>query len=257
MCILVSPISLRYAIDCSAYALFQSHIPTSYLFVPQDGPVVVHSVYGSPAHADEVRDGRPISFFDGGDNLPEAAKTFADDVAGFLAEIGSDNRRVAVEYVNPSLVDALSRRGLEVTDGVAIVERARLVKSDDEIACMKWSIAVADHGLAKLRESIRPGVTELQLWGLLNYANLANNGNWHDGRMLASGPRTNPWLQEASQRPVEAGDLVAVDTDMIGPRGYCADVSRTFFCGPASAPAYFMGWEPASGRPPPRPGHIR
>ena len=50
--------------------------------------------------------------------------------------------------------------------------------------------------------------------------------------MLASGDRINPWFQEASERRVEAGDLVGFDTDMIGPFGYCADISRTFFCGP-------------------------
>lgn len=233
MCVLVSPISLRYAIDCSAYALFQSHVPTSYLFVPQEGPVVIHSVYGSPGMADEVRAGRPIAFFDAGDNLPDSAADLARDVSTYLSEIGTDNRRVAIEYVNPSITRALMRRGLEVTDGVAIVERARLIKSPEEIQCMKWSIAVAELGLEKMTEALRPGVTELQLWGLLNYTNLANNGNWHDGRMLASGPRTNPWLQEATQRPIENGDLVAVDTDMIGPWGYCADVSRTFHCGPA------------------------
>ena len=49
--------------------------------------------------------------------------------------------------------------------------------------------------------------------------------------MLASGPRTNPWLQEVSERVIEKGDLVAFDTDMIGPYGYCADISRTWLCG--------------------------
>jgi hypothetical protein len=42
MCLLVNPVSLRYAVDYRAYALFQSHIPTAYLFVPVDGPVVIH-----------------------------------------------------------------------------------------------------------------------------------------------------------------------------------------------------------------------
>jgi Xaa-Pro aminopeptidase len=64
---------------------------------------------------------------------------------------------------------------------------------------------------------------------------LANNGDWHDGRMLASGDRINPWFQEATDRKLEAGDLVGFDTDMVGPFGYCADISRTFVCG-ASRP---------------------
>ena len=69
---------------------------------------------------------------------------------------------------------------------------------------------------------------------MLNYTNLANNGDWHDGRMLASGDRINPWYQEASERRLEAGELLGFDTDMVGPFGYCADISRTFFCGPGT-----------------------
>ena len=83
-----------------------------------------------------------------------------------------------------------------------------------------------------MKQAARPGVTEVQLWALLNYTNLANNGDWHDGRMLVSGDRINPWFQEASERRIEAGDLIGFDTDMVGPFGYCADISRTFFCGP-------------------------
>ncbi len=109
-----------------------------------------------------------------------------------------------------------------------------MIKSAEEISCMRWAIKVAEHGITKMQQAIRPGVSELQLWALLNYTNLANNGDWHEGRMLASGPRINPWLQEASARKVEAGDLVGFDTDMVGPYGYFADISRTMHCGPGA-----------------------
>ncbi len=233
MCVLVNPISLRYAVDYRNYALYQSHIPTTYLFVPVDGPLVIHGAYDPSPAVEHVRRGRPISFFDGGTELGEFAGLLADDVVEYLHEIGTDNRRVAVEYVNPSLTQALMRRGLDVIDGVAISESARVIKSEEEIACMRWAIAAAELGIAKVREVLKPGVTELQLWALLNYTNIANNGDWHDGRVLVSGPRTNPWCQEASSRRIESGDLVGLDTDMIGPFGYFADISRTFQCGPA------------------------
>ena len=233
MCMLVNPVSLRYAADYRSYSLFQSHIPTTYLFVPQDGPVVIHNAYGAVPGVDEIRAGRSISFFDGAGELPEQARLLAGDIADYLVEIGSGNRRVMVEYVNPSVTQALMQRGLEVLDGVSVAEEARTIKSPDEIACMKWAIAVAELGIARMRDALRPGVTELQLWGLLNYTNLANDGDWHEGRMLASGPRINPWLQEASPRMIEDGDLVGFDTDMVGPFGYFADISRTFHCGPS------------------------
>jgi Xaa-Pro aminopeptidase len=231
-CILLNPISLRYAVDYRSYLLFQSHIPTVYLFLPQEGPTVFYGCYYDVPQVDDFRPGRPHAFFDGGTNIDVAAIALADDVVAYLDEIGSHKRRVAIEYVNPSVTQALEARGVEVIDGVRIAELARLIKSADEIDCMRWAIAVGQHGASMLQQALRPGVSELQLWGLLNYTNIANNGDWHEGRMLASGPRINPWLQEASERKVEAGDLVGFDTDMVGPFGYFVDLSRTLHCGP-------------------------
>ena len=232
MCVMVNPISLRYVLNYRSYATFMMHIPSTYLFFPLDGPYLLHSAFDPNLPDNHKRAGQPISYMYGGHNLEQFAELLADDVDDFLIKIGAIQRRVAVEFVNPSVTLALNRRGIEVVDGVMITERARMIKSEDEINCIRWSIAVAELGVSKVREAMRQGVSELQLWALLNYANLANDGDWHDGRMMASGPRTNPWLQEASNRKLEAGDLVAFDTDMIGPMGYCADISRTLFCGP-------------------------
>lgn len=231
--VIVNPISLRYAVDYSTYALFQSRIPSTYLFVAQDGPTVIHGAYANSPLIDRAAEARHISFFDAADDMADNARLLADDLVKYLAEIGTDNGRIAIEYVNPSVTQACLQRGLEVVDGIALSEKARLIKSAEEIECIKWAVAVAEHGIAKMHEALRPGVTELQLWGLLNYTNLANHGEWHDGRMLASGPRINPWLQEATQRVIESGDLVGFDTDMVGPMGYFCDISRTFHCGPA------------------------
>jgi Xaa-Pro aminopeptidase len=70
----------------------------------------------------------------------------------------------------------------------------------------------------------------------LHRENVVRGGEWIETRLLASGPRTNPWFQECSSRIIEPGDLVAFDTDLIGPYGYCSDISRTWFVGrgPAS-----------------------
>ena len=82
---------------------------------------------------------------------------------------------------------------------------------------------------------LQPGVTENQLWAVLHETNIAHGGEWIECRLLASGPRTNPWFQECGNRVIEAGDLVGFDTDMVGPNGYLADISRTVLC-PGGAP---------------------
>jgi Xaa-Pro aminopeptidase len=84
---------------------------------------------------------------------------------------------------------------------------------------------------------LRPGISEQALWAHLHAGNIARGGEWIETRLLASGPRTNPWFQECSSRPIEAGELVAFDTDLIGPYGYCADISRTWLCGADRASA--------------------
>ena len=231
--VMINPSSLRYAADYDSYQLFQAHMPATYMFLPLEGPAVMFgSNAGLSDRGIENRPARPLTFFDSGTEQSEASRLFAADAVRFLEEIGSDSRRIAVEFVNPSQTQALMQRGLKVLDGIPIAEAARVIKSEDEVACVRWAVAVAEHGIRKMKKVLRPGVSELQLWGLLNYTNLANHGGWHDGRMLASGPRTNPWLQEATQRKFESGDLVAFDTDMVGPMGYFADISRTLHCGP-------------------------
>ena len=248
LCVLINPISLRYAVNYRDYPIFQSHMPQAYVFISEEGPTVIHGAVSGSSWADQSRPGRPISFFDGGDALSDYANRFAQDVVDYLTEIGSQHQRIAIEYVNPSITQALEARGLEVIDAVKLSEKARSIKSPDEINCIRWAIAVAEHGIAQIKANLQPGISELQLWGLLNYTNIANNGDWHEGRMLASGPRINPWLQEASPRKVESGDLVGLDTDMVGPRGYFADISRTFHCGPEKPTRrqkklYRLAWE--------------
>ncbi|MCP4327105.1 MAG: aminopeptidase P family protein [Alphaproteobacteria bacterium] len=246
LCVLFNPVSLRYAADLREFPTFQSHVPYMYLAIPAAGPVIAYGGYAPPATGgdsviDEARPARNLSAFIGGPNIDEQARLFGRDMKALMAEIGADDRRIAVEYVSPLATQALLQEGLDVLDAQGLMEDARLIKSAEEIACMKWSIAVAEHAMAKMKEALRPGVRENQLWGLLNYANLANDGDWHDTRLLASGPRTNPWPCEASERPVEDGDLVAFDTDMIGPFGYCADISRTYHCGPSRPTAEQRG----------------
>jgi Xaa-Pro aminopeptidase len=67
---------------------------------------------------------------------------------------------------------------------------------------------------------------------------IAGGGEFIETRLLSSGPRTNPWFNEASSRKVRPGELVALDTDTIGCNGYYSDFSRTFFCGPGKPSGY-------------------
>ena len=194
-------------------------------------------LFGASNHdlevVDEYRRCLLHNVFDGGLDSQQAGQHLATAVTEALSDNGfSSNSRIAVERLHTGTMAALQALdSVTLVDAEPLVQRARCIKSTEEIECIRHSIAVAEHALEVIRSQIEPGITENELWATLHYINIANDGCWIDGRMLASGYRTNPWLQEASSKVVRDGELVGVDTDMVGPFGYCADVSRTFLCG--------------------------
>ncbi len=243
-CVLFSPLSIRYATGVRNCALFQTHIPSGYLFVPAEGPLVLFDSEPGRLTAaglgtvDEIRDDiLPLSFMFAGSRYGEWAGKWAAQMDDLLRRHGGGNRRLAVERAGAGPTLALEALGVEVKDGSDVIEPARAIKSPEEILCMNHAIAVAEDGMARMRAALKPGISEVELWSLLWQANIAAGGDWIECRLLSSGDRTNPWQQEASSRRVRPGELVCFDTDMIGPFGYAADISRAYFCGPGKPSA--------------------
>ncbi len=239
LCVLNNPVNLRYAADFHEYQLFQAHIPTSYLFVPAAGHLVMHGA--AQRNLPAVGEYRPSDFltpFDGGPDIGKNSRRFAANVVAYLKQnhLYESGARVALERFSPVVAEAVANAGaagLRVVDGEGLLEQARAIKSPLEIRCMQYCIEVAEFGIHRMLEKLEPGISENQLWSILHQVNIAHGGDWIDGRMLCSGRRTNPWLQEATDKVIEAGELVGFDTDLIGPGGYCADISRTVLCQPA------------------------
>lgn len=231
LCVINNPVSLRYAIDFDEYQLFQAHIPTVYLLLPVEGPV---RMYGASrrdyVNVQEYHRPHFISVFDAGLDLESAAQTFIRDIEDFRRELGL-TAKVAFERFSPYVTQRAMAAGWRVEDAETILEKARTLKSAEELICIRHSIAVAQKGIAAMHSAMKPGMTENQLLSILHQVNIAHGGSWIDGRMLASGARTNPWLQEASHKRIASNELVGFDTDLIGPHGYLADVSRTWLCG--------------------------
>jgi Xaa-Pro aminopeptidase len=99
-----------------------------------------------------------------------------------------------------------------------------------------------------VERKLAPGVSETELFAEMYHGVLIGGGEFIETRLLSSGPKTNPWFNEAGDRRVRPGELVALDTDTIGVNGYYADISRTFFCGPGRPSGYqkslyAMAWE--------------
>lgn len=235
--LLYDPVNIRYATDSTNMQLWVAHNPTRHCFVATDGPVVLFD-YFSCEHlsdhtgtVDEVRPAVSWMYMYSGDLTPAKAHRWAAGIADLVRKHGGGNKRIAVDHINPEGVEALASLGVTVGNGEAVMETARLIKSSDELLAMRRSIVACEAAMGEMQAALRPGISENELWAELHRGNIARGGEWIETRLLSSGPRTNPWFQECSARVIEAGDLVAFDTDLIGPYGYCADLSRTWLCG--------------------------
>ena len=235
--LLYDPCNIRYAFDCSNMQVWTLHNPMRYALILADGPAIMfefkgclHQSEGLPG-VDEVRVAKTWMFMASGDKVEAATGSWADEIADLIREHGGGNMRIACDRLDGSGVHALEARGLNYVEGTQLTEIARSIKSDDEIELMRWTIRVCEAGMARIYDHSHPGVTERELWAHLHFENARSGGDWLETKLLTCGPRTNPWYQECSDRVCREGEMIAFDTDMIGPYGYCADLSRSWTCG--------------------------
>ena len=111
------------------------------------------------------------------------------------------------------------------------MENARMIKCDEEIQAMRCAIFACEKAMTLMREDAVPGNSENKLWARFYSECILRGSEWIETRLLAAGPRTNPWFQECSSRPMRRGEIVAFDTDLIGAFGICVDISRSWTVG--------------------------
>ena len=234
--LLYDPVNIAYALDFTTMPVWMLHNSSHYALVFADGPCIDFCYKGAAVEAvhspviDEIRLATNYIYLYGG-QVAERAAHWAAELVGLLAEHGDGRLRLAVDKCEPPGIFALQALGVEIVEGQELTEHARAVKSPDEIELMLWSVRVCEAALERMRRRSEPGRTEVEIWAELHHENIRYGGEYIETRLLTTGPRTNPWYQQASDRAVTAGELVAVDCDMIGPYGYCADLSRTWTAG--------------------------
>ena len=235
--LLYDPCNIRYAFDCSNMQVWTLHNPMRYALILADGPSIMfefkgglHLNEGLPG-IDEIRVARTRMFMVSGDKAEAATSIWADEIADLVREYGGGNRRVACDRLDGTGVHALQERDLCHVDGMQVTEMARSIKSADEITLMRWTIRVCEAGMARIYDHSVPGITERELWAHLHFENARSGGDWLETKLLTCGPNTNPWYKECSDRTCRVGEMISFDTDMIGPYGYCADLSRSWTCG--------------------------
>ncbi len=235
-CILFDPVNVRYALDTVNMSVYNMHNLTRYCFIPVNGPTILYEYFNCEILSkhlnliDEIRPAITWDYFSNGDQANSQLSKWINEVKD-LSKNYFKTKKIAIDVLNGPAVKGLNKEGIEVVDGKLILEQARVIKSTDELTCMKAAIEVAEKGVSKMRSDLKPGMTEDELWSILHKTNIENGGEWIECRILSSGQRTNPWMQESSNKVIQQGEIVAFDTDMVGPYGYCADISRAFVVG--------------------------
>ena len=232
-CVLFDPVNVRYALDTTNMSVYNMHNLTRYCFIPVNGPVILYEYFnceGLSSHLNLINEVRPAitwDYFSTGDQANLQLKKWINEING-LSNSYFKSKKIAIDVINGPAVTALNKAGIKVVDAKLIIERARVIKSPEELKCMKAALEVAGIGISKMREELKAGMTEDELWSILHKTNIEHGGEWMECRILSSGQRTNPWMQESSNKVIQKNEMVSFDTDMVGPYGYCADISRAF-----------------------------
>jgi Xaa-Pro aminopeptidase len=109
--------------------------------------------------------------------------------------------------------------------------RAKEIKTQDEIACLKIANAITEAALDKALEFLRPGVRECEVLAVAWHTMTAMGSEWTQcSNIVCSGPATAPYRRFTSDRIIRNGDLVILDIGA-GYNGYWGDLTRTWICG--------------------------
>ncbi|TXH69233.1 MAG: aminopeptidase P family protein [Thiothrix sp.] len=241
--LLFDPLNIRYATDSTNMQLWITHNHARACLVTASGYMVLWDFHNSDHLSKhlplvkELRHGASFFYFETGEFTPQHAQRFANEVSDILLHQVGTSKRIAIDKIEIAGLRAFDHLGFEIIDGQMVMEQARLIKNMDEINAMRCSIASTEIAMRKMQNASVPGVSENDIWSILHAENIRRGGEWIECRIMSTGPRTNPWFQESGPRIVEYGDMLALDTDLIGPYGFCADLSRSWLVGNAEPTA--------------------
>jgi Xaa-Pro aminopeptidase len=190
----------------------------------------------------------------------------AGRLATSLREIAPGARRIAIDRLTLPLVAALGAAfpDAEWIDVDALLAPERMVKLADEIRLLRRAQALNEAAIHPVLDAIRPGLREIDLSAAF-HARLGELGVTavHVESVWCRLPRTRaeapwtppgafPYRELTSQRILEAGDLVVMDTGILH-EGYMSDFGRTWACGALARPGdaqrrVFERWREVLGR---------
>ena len=123
----------------------------------------------------------------------------------------------------------------ELVDGETLMQKVRIIKTEDEIALLHEASALADAVTQTAIDAVHPGVRECEVAGEAMRVLFARGGEYAHlaSPFVASGERMSPPTRFATDKMIRSGDLVFVDIGACW-NGYFGDVGRAVICGKPS-----------------------
>lgn len=160
-----------------------------------------------------------------------AVKVWAEGVKKEFGELAG--KTIGVDIYTPVLAKALEEAFPKATfvDGYDVLMKAKVIKTEDEINCMKAANAITEAAMDAAIEFLRPGVRECEVLAVAWQTMTALGSEWSQcANIVASGPYTYPYRRFTSDRIIRKGDLVIIDIGATF-NGYYGDLTRTWICG--------------------------
>jgi Xaa-Pro aminopeptidase len=166
---------------------------------------------------------------------PEAgrAEDVAEKIRLELEQRGLLGEPVGVDAVEPAVLFALQAAGIQVVDGQQLMQRARVIKTRDEITLLSTACAMVDAAYEELYRTMRPGMKENECVALVNKVLYDLGSEFVEGVNAISGERCNPHPHVYTDRMLRPGDPAYFDI-LHAFNGYRTCYYRTFAVGSAS-----------------------
>jgi Xaa-Pro dipeptidase len=235
-CVLLHDPNVRYATGASAMPVWVMSTFARCAVVAQEGsPILFEHGNSAPRSRTRAPDVRPMRMWEFYDDPAVPASSWADETLAALRELGVDPllEAIAVDRIGTPALLELERRGVTLRDSAPVTQEARRVKTPEEIALFERNAPLVGSMLETLEAHVAPGVSERELLAEMARVLIRGGGEYLATNTVCSGPNTNPWRAEATDRRLREGDLVYVDTDAVAEEGCFFCVSRTF---PVGAP---------------------
>src|SRR6266699_2862799 len=191
-----------------------------------------HKLYAPWLHADHCRAGLLGLRGATGADLT-LFRDAAREIKAILKEEGVAKMPLGVDVVEPPMLFALQKEGIEVRDGQQVMLEAREVKNIDELTLLNMAAAMVDGVYHDIAAELKPGVKESQIVALATKRLYEMGSDCVEAINSISGERCSPHPHNFTDRLIRPGDQAYFDI-IHSFIGYRTCYYRTFTVGSAT-----------------------